>query len=60
MGQIHGRDTPGDSPLPRDIPVIEDSYFGSCNTAVAMRLHELYYIGNVKIGHWGFSKSYLK
>ena len=40
--------------------VIGDSYFSSCNTAVAMRLHELYFIGNVKTGHWGFPKSNLK
>ena len=40
--------------------VIGDSYFGSCNTAIAMRLHELYFVGNVKTEHWGFRKSYLK
>ena len=40
--------------------VIGDSYFGSCNTAVAMRLHQLYFIGNVKTGHWGYPKAYLK
>ena len=30
---------------------IGDSYFGSCNTAVAMQLHKLYFVSNVKTGH---------
>ena len=40
--------------------VVADSWFGSVNTAVALLKHGLYFIGNVKNGHFGYPKDWVK
>lgn len=40
--------------------IIADSWFSSYATAVAMMKHGLFYVSNVKTGHSGFPKQFLK
>ena len=40
--------------------VVGDSWFGSVNTAVALLKHGLYFVGNVKNGHYGYPKAWVK
>ena len=40
--------------------VVADSWFGSVNTAVALLKHGLYFVGNVKNGHYGYPKAWVK
>lgn len=40
--------------------VVGDSWFGSVNTALALKRHGLYFIGNVKNGYYGFPKEIMK
>lgn len=40
--------------------VIGDSWFGSINTALGLRKLDMYFVGNVKTGHYGCPKGYVK
>ena len=40
--------------------IVGDSWFASVNTALAMKKHGLYFVGNVKNGHFGFPLKFLK
>lgn len=39
--------------------VVGDSWFGSINTALGLRKLDLYFIGNVKTGHYACPKKYI-
>ena len=40
--------------------VIGDSWFGSINTALGLRSLDMYFVGNVKTGHYACPKQYIK
>lgn len=40
--------------------IVTDSWFGRVNTAVALLKHGLYFVRNVKIGHYEYSKAWVK